>query len=226
MHSYLITGLTKSARASEAEKFLAKAEIKEILKLKTDGKHSIEDIRDLTHLLSLSPANSDKGRGVVIFDADRLTPEAANAFLKTLEDPPGKTIIILTAPNSDLVLETIVSRAKEINIGPQELDLTDSEREETLEMFKKLRLLDLGEKLKFADEIGDRNSALNICERLIWAGHHLLVKESSPKQIKTLAGILGLLEQVQQDLENNVNTKLTLGNFLLKMHLGHFKVLP
>ena len=52
----------------------------------------------------------------VVVGADRLEAEAANAFLKTLEEPPGKTLFLLLTDQPDAVLPTIVSRAQRIDL--------------------------------------------------------------------------------------------------------------
>jgi hypothetical protein len=56
-------------------------------------------------------------RVAVIDGADLLTQEAANAFLKILEEPPSYATIVLTAPSGDAVLPTIVSRSTQVRFG-------------------------------------------------------------------------------------------------------------
>ncbi len=70
---------------------------------------SVETIRDLEHTLRMAaPAGTTKF--AVVRDADRMGPEAGNAFLKTLEEPPpGSRILLLTA-RPEMLLETILSR--------------------------------------------------------------------------------------------------------------------
>lgn len=77
------------------------------------GKDSIkiEEVRELIARISLKPFNS-RHKTAIIDNAERLTIEAANALLKTLEEPPGQAVIILIAKNSSMLLETIVSRAR------------------------------------------------------------------------------------------------------------------
>lgn len=53
----------------------------------------------------------------VIVSADRLQEEAANAFLKTLEEPPPKTFFLLLTDRPDGILPTIVSRTQRIDLG-------------------------------------------------------------------------------------------------------------
>ncbi len=57
-------------------------------------------------------------RIAVIPDAERMRPEAANAFLKTLEEPPGDSVIILTVNSRDRLPTTIVSRCRRIGMLP------------------------------------------------------------------------------------------------------------
>lgn len=77
-----------------------------------------EQVRDLEHLIHLRPALARRKVGIIL-DADRLQPQAANAFLKTLEEPPPGSFLILTTSNPAAVLPTIVSRCISIPLrGP------------------------------------------------------------------------------------------------------------
>lgn len=73
----------------------------------------IDDIRETIRLLSYAPATGE-WRVVLIDQAERMSEEAANAFLKLLEEPGAQTLIILIAPSSELVLSTIASRSQPI----------------------------------------------------------------------------------------------------------------
>lgn len=78
----------------------------------------IELVRELIEHLSLKPARG--GRKVAILDdADDLTPEAANAFLKTLEEPPpGSLLILIGGPSPDRQFSTILSRCQTVAFAP------------------------------------------------------------------------------------------------------------
>ncbi len=71
----------------------------------------IDQVRDLQHTLSLSPVEG-RWRVCIITDFQQATTQAANALLKTLEEPPGKVVLLLTATDADLLLPTIVSRCQ------------------------------------------------------------------------------------------------------------------
>jgi len=76
----------------------------------------VEQIRELIHSISLSPYQSDHRFGLLL-DFEHAHPSASNALLKTLEEPPGTVILILTAINADALLETITSRCEEIKLN-------------------------------------------------------------------------------------------------------------
>lgn len=76
----------------------------------------IEQIRELMRELSLKPAQAQYKIGIVV-GADRLNVQAANAFLKTLEEPPGKSVLILLTTDPQRVLDTIASRCIRLSFG-------------------------------------------------------------------------------------------------------------
>jgi DNA polymerase-3 subunit delta' len=69
----------------------------------------IDAIREMQANVGLSP-HSARWKVYIVGDADKMNEEASNALLKTLEEPPAHTIIILLAPDDTSVLPTIASR--------------------------------------------------------------------------------------------------------------------
>jgi DNA polymerase-3 subunit delta' len=82
----------------------------------------IGEVRDLQHELSLSP-HEGRWRVAVLSDFERATLEAANALLKTLEEPPAQVVLLLTAVEAGVLLPTIVSRCQVLSLRalPQSL---------------------------------------------------------------------------------------------------------
>lgn len=82
----------------------------------SDGKAiGIEAVRDLEHFLSLKiPGRRSVARIAIIENAHLLTIEAQNALLKTLEEPPADTVMILTTAQEQSLLPTIRSRLQTI----------------------------------------------------------------------------------------------------------------
>lgn len=77
----------------------------------------IEQIRGLCDTLRLKPFEA-RVRVAWIAGADAMTPAAANALLKILEEPPPRTILILTAAQSGRLLPTIASRCQMLRFSP------------------------------------------------------------------------------------------------------------
>ncbi len=75
----------------------------------------IDQLRELQHALNLTPAEG-RFKVAVIDGFNDANANAANAFLKTLEEPPNYAVIILTAVDPDLLLPTIPSRCQQISL--------------------------------------------------------------------------------------------------------------
>lgn len=79
-----------------------------------DGKHiPINFIREIKKKIYLTSAENGY-KVIIILDADTLTEPASNAFLKILEEPPGKSVFILTSSNATGLLPTIRSRCQSL----------------------------------------------------------------------------------------------------------------
>lgn len=85
----------------------------------------IETIRQLQQDLNLS-AYEARYKVAILERFDAATIGAANAFLKTLEEPPGKVILLLTATDADMLLPTISSRCRTLNLRPLSADLIEN----------------------------------------------------------------------------------------------------
>ncbi len=135
-HAVLLTGTTGMGKRSVAhhlaelllgllpDKLADYAYVRFVTSI--DGKAiGIEPIRELEHFLSLKvPGPGSLKRVIIIEDSHLLGLEAQNALLKTLEEPPADTVIIMTAPAAQTLLPTIQSRLQTITIvKPSKTDL-------------------------------------------------------------------------------------------------------
>jgi DNA polymerase III subunit delta' len=82
--------------------------------------HSVASVRLLLRHVALTPAMARR-KIFIVGDAERLipqraNPEAANALLKVLEEPPADTVVILTASEPDALLPTMLSRVVRVRI--------------------------------------------------------------------------------------------------------------
>lgn len=77
----------------------------------SDDPDTLREFQSFFHL----SASIENGKKVgIIFDAERMTEDAQNAFLKTLEEPPGNSIFILCSSNPRMLLPTIISRCQRL----------------------------------------------------------------------------------------------------------------
>jgi DNA polymerase-3 subunit delta' len=98
---------------------------------------TIDQTRELMREVQLKPTEA-KFKVAIIAGADRLNAHAANAFLKTLEEPPANSILILLSTEPSRILETILSRCLRLNFSGEGSRPIDAAQAEWLEQFSAL----------------------------------------------------------------------------------------
>lgn len=81
------------------------------------GTLKVEQVRDLQHTLALTPYEAHY-RVALLLRFEEAHPSAANALLKTLEEPAPQVILLLTAESAESLLPTIVSRCEVLRLRP------------------------------------------------------------------------------------------------------------
>lgn len=76
---------------------------------------SVNEIRDLEHTLQLAAPAATTKVGIIV-DADRMNEQAENAFLKTLEEPPAGSLLLLLSTKPQRLLPTILSRCVQVKL--------------------------------------------------------------------------------------------------------------
>lgn len=128
-HAYLISGSAGSGKrqlaadlanlvngTETADVFSTKA--REIFLAEPESKSRrivIEQVRELEHALQMRAVGRRKV--AIISEADRLQPQAANAFLKTLEEPPKDSLLLLLSALPEVLPDTILSRCISIPLS-------------------------------------------------------------------------------------------------------------
>jgi len=79
---------------------------------------TVDDIRRITRFLQHTASDNNGWRIVIVDPADDMNRSAANALLKTLEEPPVRTLFILVSHNPGRLLPTIRSRCQPIIFKP------------------------------------------------------------------------------------------------------------
>jgi DNA polymerase III subunit delta' len=130
-HAWLLTGPPGSGRSNAARAFAAALQCQhggcgECLACRTTlaGSHpdvtlvsterlslGVDEVRELVRRAAMSPTG-DRWQVVVVEDADRLTERAADALLKSVEEPATRTVWLLCAPTAEDVVPTIRSRCR------------------------------------------------------------------------------------------------------------------
>ena len=122
----------------------------------------IDLMRELCKRFSFKPA---RGRGKIglLDDADDLDTEAANCFLKTLEEPPPKSVFFLIASSSETQLSTIVSRCQVMRFRPLPDEIVNALLRKQPDVDPALipRLLRLGQ--------GSPGQAMSLADPELWA---------------------------------------------------------
>ncbi len=127
----------------------------------------IEQIRGLIYQASLKPYEGKK-RVFIINDAEKMTPEAQNAFLKLLEEPPQNHIFILIVSNISGLLPTVISRCRIIkfySLSHDEIEdfLKKDGLSEEAVLFSHMAMGSLGKALSFKEKevIKGRDKVVN-----------------------------------------------------------------
>lgn len=107
----------KIEHGNHADVFWVRPESKlRVIKMNQVVRRDDSPPRVLLEFVNLKPTESEYKIGIVVA-ADRMNEQAANAFLKTLEEPPAKSILVLLTTEPQRILETIFSRCLRLNFG-------------------------------------------------------------------------------------------------------------
>lgn len=219
MQSYLIVGGTKEERFKKALQMANKWQIENLDKIILEAENSIgiDDIRNLQHRLSLKPYSSSY-KIAILTSAEKLTIPAQNAFLKTLEEPPQNTIIILTSPGPDFLLPTIISRCRIIRLpNKSQIKLSQEERTFVTRLLASILKIGVGERIKMANEIAkNRQEAIKFCQAQLIIWREKTIKASSIKRQASSVKVIRQIQKTLKMLEANVNPKLAMENLLLE----------
>jgi DNA polymerase III subunit delta' len=129
-HAYLISGPPGSGKRKVAAELASlvngtdedkvfTAGAREIVTAEPESKSRrivIEQVRNLEHRLRMQ-AFEGRRKVAIISEADRLQPQAANAFLKTLEEPPNNSLLLLLSSIPEVLPDTILSRCISIPLA-------------------------------------------------------------------------------------------------------------
>jgi len=96
----------------------------------------IEQVRQLEHALQMRAA-SGRRKVAIISEADRLQPQAANAFLKTLEEPPKDSLLLVLSALPEALPDTILSRCIAIPLEANGSTIVRTEEQNLIDLLRK-----------------------------------------------------------------------------------------
>jgi len=212
-HAYLFCGPDNSAKLEFAKNFANKIlgventeRLNPDLIVVNEEKLKVEDIRNLISELSLKPFHYTH-KVAIISNFEKVTDEAANSILKTLEEPNPSTILILLASNKLSVLATIASRCQAIYFNTQASGVRDEE-------LQAIAKQSAAEKLVAVKDYADKETSelQTIFENWIEAER----EKMSAGETKRYVNLQALLESLQ-GLKQNLNKKLILERLFLQL---------
>ena len=166
-HAYLITGPNGAGKRQLASDLVAL--VNDFPRGKDPLKHpdvhlvepesksrviKIDQMRELERELQMRPTSARR-KVALLIDAERMNPSASNSFLKTLEEPPAQSLLLLLTENPAQLLDTILSRCVCIQLrtgGSPELSETQTRLLEALALFFKTGKSGTGEIFNLARE--------------------------------------------------------------------------
>ncbi len=202
MHAFLLVGNNTEAINKEIKKRIDDWKISpwDITRAIGTG---IGDIRQFRRELSLTPRGSSKAG--IIEHIELLTPEAQNALLKTLEEPPPNTYIVGTTGMPEAILPTVRSRMTTVKI---------SETHEPYDTNVLLQLLSEspGKQLATLEPfVSSLDDAKKFVTSLLGAAQQEMLNNPSPKLTKLIRNLLA----AESQLSVNVNQKMVVDNIFL-----------
>ena len=244
MQSLIVSGGTKTDRTQKLQQVLVDLNLnpdKWVIGI-VDGKKniSIDQVRETLKFLSVKPGRLQH-KVVLVEDAQAMSVDAQNSFLKTLEEPPEYAQIILECNHPKNLLDTIVSRCRVINLSAQVgVDISSDGFIQTANEFLDLIECDIGKKIDWVtdnkDKLKDRNYTLDILS--IW---ELILRDlmiasegatdiystelkskienlSKDLQPISIAKSLEFLKVIKRGIvQNNANTTLAVETFLINV---------
>jgi DNA polymerase III delta prime subunit len=185
-----------------------------------EGKEiSIAKIREVQNFLAYKSYNGGY-KIVIIDDAEKMNVEAQSCFLKTLEEPKGKTLLILISSKPDMLLPTITSRCQTVKFfRPKDLPKNQERTKKEEEILKDLMPLinsSLADKFKYTKLIDfEKQDPLEILEVMQKYFRKKLLDDISDQKAKKF---LELSEEINNKLLfTNANPKLALEILLMEL---------
>lgn len=224
-HGNDVNEIERQARNLAGEALLMPDEAHEhpdLFHLRPSGKMRIISVDKTRSLISELNRSSNQGGAKValLHEADRMKKAAANAFLKTLEEPPPSTYLFLLTSRPYSLIPTILSRCLQVRVSDARANSTDPDWEEWFSGYADWIELMLDRKKLMSDRTTPVFAAYGLAERMI-----TMIKRKSDAECKSR------LKELARDLDDKEKDALEVGirkgirsRFLMKLADGTRKI--
>src|SRR5881296_2863446 len=185
-------------------------------------------IRELERQAALRPAMARR-KVFILDEAERMTDDTPQAFLKTLEEPPAATVIILILPRARAVPATLLSRCQVVRFGPRADAGASAARAQALEILAEVQAQGVDALFRRTDRLEREKAEALVdaywlfCRDLLLAqseapaalfidGDHTaeLTREAEAWTVDQILAAVDLCRQAREALLRNVAPRLTL----------------
>ena len=194
-------------------------------------------VRELERQASLRPAMARR-KVFILDEAERMTDDTPQAFLKTLEEPPAATVIILILPRARAVPATLLSRCQIVRFGARAEAGSNAARAQALELLTEVKAQGVDALFRRTDRL-EREKAEGLvdaywlyCRDLLLAksgapngllidtdGADELAREAESWTIDQIVSAVDVCRQAREALLRNVAPRLTLEIVLSRLAL-------
>lgn len=216
MHAYLLTGIIIDKPLETIQSILPGISwnSSEITHLSaTEGKIGIDDIRAFIKSLTLAPKKGSQTLAI-LSAIEEITDEAQQALLKTLEEPPSDTIIILHVTNESILFETVLSRMERVALtGSPESHIPEPS-------LATLREASIGKRLACVEQIikskaDTKNWITNAL--YYYSAQYADAKNKSPHELLRASYEIRLLMHASSAIKQNMNHKMILDQLVMSL---------
>lgn len=216
MQQFIYHSGSKEDRAEAIEREFPRADHLVTRLVAEESSLKIKDIRDITSSLTITHQGS---RLIWIEEAHSLTLPAQHALLKTLEEPPISTIIILSTNSPSSLLPTIVSRCRLVSVTASEGDKLSLDE---LSLIKSALTSSPGTRLQLAATLGKkREEVKEYLTTVIITLHQVMQETKNQKSLSLLSNISDKAHLALTRVVGNTNVTLAIESFFLTLPRSH-----
>lgn len=228
--TYIIASKKERLQKSELKKLLTRLFGREVSQspdihlLNPEGKNSIgiEEVKELQQSMRFKPFQEEIQIGVIL-DAQKLTQQAQNSMLKSLEDSSATSVYILCVDNEKNLLPTIRSRGvvlypKREEETEEEIPIEKGDAENIMETFFDLSPVEQFNIIEGYSESKDSSLAfINALEEAIREQLELDIKNGNISGSQRQLEFLKVVEKSREKISSNCNRRLTLEAMIVQL---------